>query len=394
MSAHLLRRSLTTTALLIAILALLATQALAQPARTQVPGGQTAAANAAGWSSLSFADGAAPTVLIATDMDFADALTSSAVQGLLQAPLLLTNPLALSPETSSEINRLDADDAVIFGGPDAVSNAVEAQLQALGLTTERVMGATRIETAVATQQRFFPDTTAAVLARAFGTDSDRTQAFADTISVGAYTSISNVPVLLTDTDSLSGSTRDALTASAIDTVTITGGELAVSAGVANETASLGSRGTHEEQATIRVNRLAGLNRFATAVAINRDLGYDTAADSPRVILVEGQAEDAWTGGLPAAVQAGNGASMVLATGDLLLSPTFDFLFNANVPLICGPGVSTVACDKALAALQGQGTADMPPPGTTPPGDGDEEQPPADGGNPITDILDLLPLPIQ
>ncbi len=368
---------------------LLAAPAAAQPARTVVPGGTSAAADAVGWSTLGFADGAAPTVLIATDADFADALSAGAVQGLLDAPLLLTAPQTLSPETAAEITRLGAESAIVFGGTEAVSTAVEAQLQGLGLTTERVMGATRIETAVAVQQRFFPTATAAVLARAFGSESDGTQAFADTVSVGVYATVANTPVLLTESDVLTSATATALADSTVDSVTVVGGTAAVSDAVASSVAAIGTRGSTEETPGITVERLAGGSRFATAVSVNADLGYDTAADSPRVILVEGQAADAWTGGLPAASQAGTGASIVLANGDLLLSPTFNFLFDADVPLICGPNVTTTACDKALAALQGQGSADMPAPGTDPSPEPTEEPTEGDGGviGIIEDLID-------
>lgn len=340
----------------IVLAALWALPALAQPPRTQVEGGSPSD-DAIGWSQLSFADDAAPTVLIATDADFADALTAGAIQGLLEAPLLLTAPETLTPSAAAEIQRLGASRGIILGGTDAVSSGVETELQALGLDTERVEGETRLETAVAVQQRFFPNATAVVLARAFGTDTDPTQAFADSIPAGAYSSVANTPVLLTETDVLSTPTANALAPSAVDTVTIVGGVSAVSDAVATQAAAIETRGSTGQTPGITVRRLAGNSRFETAIAINRDLGYNTAADSPRVFLVEGQAEDAWTGGLPAAAQAGNSASVVLANGDLLLSPTFDFLFNADVPLICGPNVTQSACDKALEALQGMGQAD-------------------------------------
>lgn len=382
-----LRRTAVTATLAASALALIATQAVAQPPRTQVPDGATPAADAVGWSELGFADGAAPMVLIATDNDFADALTAGAVQGLLDAPLLLTSPAVLSPETAAEIERLGAEQAIIFGGEEAVSDVVETEIEALGLTTERVMGATRIETAIAAMQRFFPDTTSAVLARAFGTDTDPTQAFADNLTVGVYDAVTNMPVLLTDTAELPEPTTAAITASAIDTVIIAGGDDAVSPEVAAAVDALSSRGTTDEQPDLTVRRLGGLTRFDTAVAINADLGYTTAADSSRVIVIEGQTSDAWVGGLPAASQAGNDVSIVLSNGDFLLEPTFDFLFEANVPLICGPGVTAVACDKAFQALQGMGTADMPAPGETPPGTDEEEPPVEEEGNPITDIID-------
>jgi putative cell wall-binding protein len=315
---------------------------------TRLEGGLTPASRAVAWSQSSFAPGTAPDVIIARDDDFADALGSGAVQGLLDAPLLLTNSTVLSPETAAEIARLGAGNAFVLGGEEAVSETVVVALEALGLSTERIQGATRLETAVAIVDRFFPTATAVVVARAFGTDTDPTQAFADTLTVGPFSAAANTPVLLTSTDALDEPTATALSRLPVERVTIVGGTAAVSDGVATAVASAIDDGDAETEEV--VDRVAGDNRFATAAALNAELFYETGDQAPRIILVDGQGGDAWTAGFPAGVQAGNGAATVLSNGDDLPPETLAYLQGAGVPLICGPGVSPAACDAAEAAV--------------------------------------------
>ncbi len=89
----------------------------------------------------------ADVVVIARGDVFADGLTSSGLAGLYAAPVLLTPPGSLPGVVAEEIERLGAEHAIIAGGPVAVSNAVKTQIEGLGLSTERVGGADRYETA-------------------------------------------------------------------------------------------------------------------------------------------------------------------------------------------------------------------------------------------------------
>lgn len=337
-------------ALVVAVVALLAlvAPASAQVDATRLDGGLTAAGRAVAWSQASFADGAAPDVIIARDDEFADALGSGAVQGALEAPLLLTDPTLLSPETAAEIARLGADRAIILGGEDAIGPTVVTAIEALGLTTERIGGATRIETAVLIVERFFPNATQIALARAFGTEDDPTRAFADSLALAPFSAAANTPVLFTSTESLDAPTAEALATLPVQGITLVGGTAAVSDAVAD--AALAAIDDGEEATEETLTRVTGDNRFATAVALAAELGYSTGADAPRIILAEGQTEDAWTSGFPAGAQAGNGAATVLANGDALPPETQAFLAGAGVELICGPGVSTAACDAAVEAV--------------------------------------------
>ncbi|MEE8601817.1 cell wall-binding repeat-containing protein [Euzebya tangerina] len=352
MSRHKVARA--PIALFAAVVMLLA---LALPASaqdtTRLEGGETPVSSAIAWSQLSFTDGSAPTVIIARDDEFADALGSGAVQGLLQAPLLLTATDALSPETAAEITRLGSSSAIVLGGVDAVGPVVITELEALGLETERIGGPTRIETAVLIVERFFPSTTDVILARAFGTETDPTQAFADSLVTGPFGAATNTPSLLTATDSLDGPTAAALGELPIQRVQIVGGTDAVSEGVADEVEaalSVPDVDGADQQPGTSVTRIDGPNRWATAVQMSIALGNATAADASRILLFEAQSDTSWTSGFPAGVQTGNGAAVLLANGDSLTPETTEYVTGAARPLICGPGVSQAACDAAEAAI--------------------------------------------
>ena len=313
------------------------------------------------YSQATFADGSAPTVLLARDDDFADTLTSSSAQGVLNAPLLLTDTDVLSPETMVELQRLDPERVGIMGGTAAVSEAVETAITAMGITVERYAGETRVETAVEVARRLFPNATGAVIARAFAMEGgDPTQAFADPISAGAYSAATNTPVLLTMTDDLPEATRVYIEGSSIESAMIAGGTAAVGQPVQDELAAIdvGDLGLAEEGApapAFAIARIAGPTRGGTATALAADLGYTSAAAAPRVVLLESFAIDAWASGLAVGAQAGNGAAVVLAYGPSLFGETRTFLDPGagSTPLVCGPRVDPAACDAAAALLGNQ-----------------------------------------
>lgn len=312
------------------------------------------------YSQATFADGAAPTVLLARDDDFSDSLTSGAVQGLLEAPLLLTTTATLSPETLAELQRLGTTEVVILGGTVAISEAVEAEVAAFA-SVERVGGNERTETATLVAGRFFPTATASVVARAYHSDEDPTQAYADMLSVGNYAAAAGVPVLLTDTAQTSGTTLAYAQESSLESALLAGGTDAVSEQVEAELSAIdiADQGNVDadtgEAYGFTVTRAGGETRGGTAIALNAELGYATAADAPRVILVDATADDAWATGLTAAAQAGNGAATVLSNGPELFSETTEFLGEgADVPLLCAPRVDPAACDAVSAALGNEG----------------------------------------
>ncbi|GAB4279023.1 MAG: hypothetical protein Kow0056_11860 [Coriobacteriia bacterium] len=90
----------------------------------------------------------ASTVVIATGLNWPDALGGAALAGVVDGPVLLTAPDAVPSVVLSEIRRLKATDAYILGGEGAVSAEVEQELKAeLSGTVTRLAGSNRYQTA-------------------------------------------------------------------------------------------------------------------------------------------------------------------------------------------------------------------------------------------------------
>ncbi len=98
--------------------------------------------------------GGKKTAILATGLNFPDALAAGAAAYVGHLPILLTDPSTLSSSASSAITSLSVANVIIMGGTNAVSTAVETAVQALTVggvhvTTARQQGSTRFGTATA-----------------------------------------------------------------------------------------------------------------------------------------------------------------------------------------------------------------------------------------------------
>ncbi len=89
------------------------------------------------------------TALVARGDDFPDALAGGPLADGAQMPLLLTEPGVLSAPTAHALQVLDIQSVIILGGSAAVSDATEQQIDALGISTQRLAGLDRQQTAIA-----------------------------------------------------------------------------------------------------------------------------------------------------------------------------------------------------------------------------------------------------
>ena len=310
------------------------------------------------------------TVLIGRDDEFADALASGVLQD--ESPLLLLPSDQPVPDrVRDELLRLAPERVLILGGPTAISAEVEQQLQDFGFVTERRAGDSRFETAVDVASRDAGSADTVILARAFAAPdaSDPTQAFADVMAVGAWSAEEGWPILLTQTEALTGPTREYLLASGVERVKLIGGTAAISQAVEDELVALG----------FQVERVAGADRFETATEVAEKLGAESAADVSQVILADAQFANSWAGGLAAAAHAAMfDAPIVLTSGGVIPPATQAFLApgvggDADQPLTCI--TFPAACEEARQTLG------LPPAAvvTTSPADGAVVRP----GDPIT-----------
>ena len=274
-------------------------------------------------------------VLLASDAVFADALASGPCKPLARC-------CSTTPTCSNRRPRappvLQATTVRILGGEAAISAAVTTALTAEGFTVVRTFGPTRLETAEQIAQLAGPAVDTVLLARAFpAAGGDDTQAFADSLAAGDWAAATGWPVMLSQTEVLSDTTRAYLDASAVTTARIIGGEAALSSAVTDALGGLG----------IASPRTAGPTRFDTATAIMGAAGFGPASPATVVFLLEGQAPGSWAAGFTAAhVAAVLGAPIVLANGDLLPDATQTFLQQSVAPV---EGRFTLLCVTTEAA---------------------------------------------
>ncbi len=87
------------------------------------------------------------TAILATGLNFADALAGGPLSHALGFPILLSGNGVIPQDTVDALEELDIEHIVILGGGAAVSAGLEAALENEGYSTERLAGANREETA-------------------------------------------------------------------------------------------------------------------------------------------------------------------------------------------------------------------------------------------------------
>lgn len=248
---------------------------------------------------------------------FADALAGAPLAHHLDAPVLLTRPDALPTVSRDALRDLLAPGATVhvLGGEQAAGPAVVDQLRADGWHVERHAGPTRWATAAAIADLLPPSDVAYV---ASGTEP------ADALAAAPVAARRGAPVLLTERGRLPDETARAL--AGVDHVVVVGGPVAVSVAVADR---LGRE--HE------VTRVAGADRFATAVAVAHHAPEPPAA----IAVASGRSwPDALSG---AAHAAATGSVLLLADTDRLTWPTAgEITRRAALPVTIYGGETAVA----------------------------------------------------
>lgn len=263
---------------------------------------------AAAVARASFPNGAR-TVLLATGLDFPDALAAGPAAARTGAPILLTFPDRLPAPTAAEIARLQPERVLVLGGPAAVGEAVAEAVRSLGPTVERIAGPDRYATAIAISQAAFPDGAPIVLV-ATGRN------FPDALVGAAAGAALGGPVLLVPGETLPPSVAAEIDRLGPERVWVLGGPTVVAEAVVAAIAE------HVPD----VVRLAGPDRYGTAVAV---------------------AAETWATG-PARLRAATGlgfpdALAAAATGEplLLVPPT-------GVPAVVAAEIVRLAPDRIVA----------------------------------------------
>ncbi len=296
----------------------------AQPATTRVAGADRYA-TAAALSASAFPSGVSAAI-VATGLDFPDALAGSAAAGHLGVPVLLVRPDQVPAATATELTRLAPQDIFILGGTGAVSESVRTQLQASAGsgTVTRITGADRYATAAAASKRWYgPGVVAAFIATGTG--------FADALAGTPPAAMADSPLLLVKPGSIPAATAAELQRLAPQRIYVLGGTGVVSAAVATQL-SFFTAGP--------VTRLAGADRYATGAAIAR---WFWGRSVPLAYVASGRSfADALAGG----AVAGRDGRPLLLVG------------STSVPVATGGQVLRLA-PPALTVLGGTGAISSP-----------------------------------
>ncbi|MBS5937893.1 MAG: cell wall-binding repeat-containing protein [Clostridium sp.] len=241
------------------------------------------------------------TVVIANGYAIPDGLTATPMASYLKSPLLLVENGSIPSVTQNEIKRLGAKNAIIVGGTSVVNNAVEKQLNNLGITKiTRLGGATRYETSLQVAKYIdsnFYDVQNVVIANGYGE--------ADALSIAPVSGRDNMPIILVEQNSIPTSVNNWLKSEGLNNAYLIGGTTVLSNNILNQINSMTKQ-------NISNNRIGGANRYETnAKVIKKFYGYTI----DKVYVTEGlELADALTAGPVAAL---NGSPIVLAESQLV-----------------------------------------------------------------------------
>ena len=159
-------------------------------------------------------------------------------------------------ETLDEIERLGADNVILLGGPNAISDDAGQAIRNLGVSqVNRAQGVNRFETAAAVARLLDggeePDTHAYL---ALGSNPEPTRAWADAVGVSSLAGFTGRATLLAEPTALPPETARVITELRYERITIIGGTAAIDQSVEDEVRALG----------VDVDRLAGGNRYLTS----------------------------------------------------------------------------------------------------------------------------------
>jgi len=214
-------------------------------------------------------------VILVSGRNYPDALCASPLSKKFDAPILLTETTELDTRVLGEIKRLGAKNVYIIGGSGVVGTAVENTLKGLGINVIRIAGINRYETSIEVA-KYLGTVTAAVIASG--------ESFPDALSIASIAGAKQMPILLTDKNTLPTSVESYIKNNNITKGYIVGGTGVVSSNVESKLSGF--------------KRLAGIDRFSTnANIINEfinDLNYDsifaaTGYDYPDALAGSGSA---------------------------------------------------------------------------------------------------------
>ncbi len=208
--------------------------------------------------SRRFYDKAKTVIVVRHDL-FPDSMTASVLAKLKDAPILLNPTDKLDPRVGAEIKRLGAEEVIIVGGPDSVSERVREELKVYDKdkNVERVAGVDRYGTSEMVARRV-----TGITGKKYTGVVASGQVFPDALSVGTFASREAYPILLVKKDTVPYQIERAIKDLDISKTYIAGGTSTI------------FKSTEAKLPGV-LERMAGKDRYETSVAIAKSKFKDS-----------------------------------------------------------------------------------------------------------------------
>lgn len=260
------------------------------------------------------------TVILADARNYPDALAASNLTGGRYSVILVQNQLTQA--IINEIVRLEAQDLIILGGTNSISEDIERGLANIGgiKNISRIAGENRYDTC----QKIFNHAKKKSLILASG------EKFPDALATSSI--LDQAGLLLTKSGQLPSEVQAAIEALNHDSFLIVGGENSVQEGLASGIANQFQYASH--------TRISGNNRYETSTKIGDRLVSST------VILASGE-------NFPDALAASTLAQKIevpilLVSKDKIDQSVIDYFKNHNIKKVLVVGGQLSISDKTLA----------------------------------------------
>ena len=278
------------------------------------------------------------TVIIATGMDYHDALVAVPLANAYNAPLLLTTDKQVTKQTEAELARLKAKKVIIVSTNGAVGSKVKVALAKYNPTM--ISGKTCFETASKVATALQKNVGKAPDTIFFATDS----AFADALSASPVAAIKNAPIIyLKNKGSIDSATAAYLKSvkGKVKSAYIIGGDGVISKAMMKNVAT--ALGLKVNKTVVRV---AGANRYETCVAVNNK--FKSVLTDTGICVAKGlDFPDALAGGVYAAK---NGQALFLADGKKLQDVQSSYLKSKNASKITVFGGTGAVPDELVKVI--------------------------------------------
>ena len=269
----------------------------------------------------------ADTVIIAPGANFPDALCSAPLAKKYGAPILLAENCSINSQQGLKdvLLKLNAKKAIIVGGTTVLSNIFETDLSTMGISSERIAGSDRYETAAKIAEKIG---NTGEIALASGEN------FPDALSISSIAAQLQMPILLTKSSEYPDATKQYVNNNSISKTYIIGGTTVIPNNISDLQKS--------------PCRLEGLNRYSTNEAI-----FNNFKDKINLSTGYMARGNAFPDALSVSPLAGKNSSFVFLCNEKELEAPLENMINTNrksIDKMYILGGSAFITDKTLMDL--------------------------------------------